>query len=626
MIPEKLGRYEIQAEIGQGAMGRVYRALDPAVGRVVAIKAIKSEILAQDPSGDYLKRFHREAQAVGGLTHPSIVSIFDVGENYFVMEYLEGTSLLTLLSRRGRFPLNEVLPVVSPIADALDYAHRRGVIHRDIKPANIMIQPDGRPKVTDFGLAHLESTVMTSAGQFLGSPSYMSPEQVLGGKVTPRSDVYALAVVTYEMLTGKKPFPGDHVTTIIYRVVNEKPEPPRKWNLTLPAHYDDVFARALAKDPEERYASASEFIAALNLKEIELAPAFESVEAAVPVLEPETGASSFDEAQTTDLRGAPGVPLAPAREGVQSITERKQPSATPARRARGLAIAAATLLAAALGLVLWKWSGGAAPSAPLRVETTPAGSAVWLDGNNLGVTPLDLPPLPPGPHTLRLTQAGFESVESTFDISPGVVPAPLVFALKPAGSLLNLRSDPEGASVKVDGQVVGRAPVEGHVLSPGAHQILVEHKDHRSWALEVEAQAGEKLNLMARLTREAKTTSPGAAAGSTTSSAVRAHTTTKEGDLVELGPGVTSPRKVSGNPAPYPATARRARLQGAVTVQMIVNERGEPTELRVVDSAGDLLDQVVLKAVARWRYEPAQKDGVKVKVRLLVRQSFKLGS
>jgi serine/threonine-protein kinase len=624
MIPEKLGRYEIQAEIGQGAMGRVYRAFDPAVGRVVAIKAIKSEVLAQDPSGDYLKRFHREAQAVGGLTHPGIVSIFDVGENYFVMEYLEGTSLLTLLAGRGRFPLNEVLPIISPIADALDYAHRRGVIHRDIKPANIMIQPDGRPKVTDFGLAHLESTAMTTAGQFLGSPSYMSPEQVLGGKVTSRADVYSLAVVTYEMLTGKKPFPGDHVTTIIYRVVNEKPEPPRKWNGTLPPHYDDVFARALAKDPDERFATASDFIAALNLKEIGI-DSLAASPGTEAVLEPESSQpGAFHEDETRDLRRVPGAPLAPAREGIQSITERKRGTGVrPSVRGAALA-AAGVAVVTALGLMLWNW-GGASPAPPLRVQTAPTGAAVWLDGTNLGNAPVELPPLEDGQHTIRLTLAGFESVESTFDISPEGPPPSLVFDLKPAGSTLNLGSEPEGASVKVDGQLVGRAPLAGHVLAPGPHQILVEQKGYRPWAIEVEAQAGEGLNLTARLTRELKT-APSRQSTSSSSTTSTAGRTTKEGDLVELGPEVTAPRKISGNPASYPPAAMRARLQGAVTIQMIVTERGEPKELKVVESAGDILDEAVLKAVREWRYEPGMKDGVKVKVRLLVRQSFRLGS
>ncbi len=269
MKPLKYGRYEVDAEIGQGAMGKVYKAHDPMVERSVAIKAIKEEILTQDRSGEYLRRFQREARAAGGLSHPNILTIYDVGENYFVMEYLEGKNLLELITQKGRLTLAEVNTIISPIVDALEYAHRRGVYHRDIKPANIMILEDGTPKLMDFGLAHLESTVMTSTGQFLGSPSYMSPEQIKGDPMSPQADLFSLAVVTYEMLTGKKPFPGDSITTVVYRVVNEEPVPPRKWVDELPPQYDDIFYRALAKKPVDRYANFSDFLTALNLKEFD---------------------------------------------------------------------------------------------------------------------------------------------------------------------------------------------------------------------------------------------------------------------------------------------------------------------------------------------------------------------
>ena len=266
---KKFGRYEIQAEIGQGAMGKVYKAFDPLTQRPVAIKAIKEEILAQDETGDYLRRFQREARAAGGLSHPNIITIFDVGENYFVMEYLEGKNLLNILSERGPLSLDETLQVVSPIAAALTYAHGKGVYHRDIKPANIMVFPDGRSVITDFGLAHLESTSRTTAGQFLGSPSYMSPEQIMGHEMTPQSDVFSLSVVTYEMLTGQKPFPGENITTVVYKVVHSPPVPPHEHNPVLPADYKEIFECALAKNPSARFASFAELVAALNLKEFD---------------------------------------------------------------------------------------------------------------------------------------------------------------------------------------------------------------------------------------------------------------------------------------------------------------------------------------------------------------------
>ncbi len=270
MQPERFGRYEAVAEIGDGAMGRVYKARDPVVQRFVAIKTIKSEYLTRDQAEEYLKRFRREAQAAGSLTHPNIVRIFDVGENHLVMEMLEGKTLQQLIRERGRIEPEEARAILSPVADALDHAHAAGIIHRDVKPANIMIQPDGQPKLMDFGMAHLDATVMTATGQILGSPSFMSPEQLLGETVTPRSDNYSLAVVAYEMLTGQSPFPGKTITAVIYRVMHETAQAPRKLNASLPERYDEIFARALAKEPEKRYASATGFSAALDIRDLEL--------------------------------------------------------------------------------------------------------------------------------------------------------------------------------------------------------------------------------------------------------------------------------------------------------------------------------------------------------------------
>ena len=180
MLPERFGRYEVIDEIGDGAMGRVYRAWDPGVNRVVAVKTVKSEYLTRDTAAEYLKRFHREAQSAGGLNHPAIVRVFDLGDDYLVMELVEGRTLHRVIREAGRLAPEEVLRLLAPVADAVDHAHRAGIVHRDIKPANIMVQPDGQPKLMDFGVAKIEASVMTTAGQILGSPSYMSPEQIAG--------------------------------------------------------------------------------------------------------------------------------------------------------------------------------------------------------------------------------------------------------------------------------------------------------------------------------------------------------------------------------------------------------------------------------------------------------------
>ena len=211
-------------------MGRVYRAFDPIVRRTVAIKTIKSEYLTKDEAPEYLRRFRREAQAAGVLNHPNIVSIFDVGENYLVMELLEGKTLQAELQEKGKLEPTEALRILTPVAEGLDHAHRAGILHRDIKPANIMVLPDGRAKLMDFGVAHVETSVMTTAGQIFGSPVLHVARAGVGDDVDSRSDLYSLAVVAYEVLTGQRPFQGTSLTSIIYKVMSEVPAPPRQWN------------------------------------------------------------------------------------------------------------------------------------------------------------------------------------------------------------------------------------------------------------------------------------------------------------------------------------------------------------------------------------------------------------
>jgi serine/threonine-protein kinase len=486
MPPKRFGRYEVLDEIGDGAMGRVYRAWDPVVRRTVAIKTVKSEYLARDTADEYLRRFRREAQSAGGLDHPAIVRVFDLGEDHLVMELVEGRTLQRLIREEGRLAPEETLRLLAPVADALDHAHRAGIVHRDIKPANIMVQPDGQPKLMDFGVAKIEASVMTTAGQILGSPSYMAPEQIAGESVTSRADVYSLAVVAFEMLTGQAPFQGNTITQVIYRVMHEPPPPPRRLNAALPARYDDVFARALAKDPSARFPTAGDFVGALDLKALEVA--FSEVRAAPPAPAP------VGDAEPTLLASPPTDP-APTAAG---------------RGHRGLALAAVGLLfvAATAWLALRRPSAEPAP-APVAASS---------------VAPPAAPPPTPTP--------------AAATPSPSTPP--------PA------RGGPRGAP-----------------------------------------------------------------------SAVPARPPVAEGDLVELGPGVTPPVRTSGQPASYPERARRLNLRGSVLVDLIVDENGQPTDLQVTESAGPILDEAVLEAVRTWRFEPARKDGVRVRVRWQVRQTYR---
>ncbi len=253
-----IDRYEIEAELGRGAMGVVYRARDPKLDRVIAIKTVSLAGLDSAAEQEYRKRFVVEAQAAGRLSHPGIVTMFDVREEepepYLVMEYVTGQSLQELVSRENRtLPLSTTLRLVQEIAEALHYAHAQGVIHRDIKPANILVDENGHPKIADFGIAKLNQTNLTLYGQVLGSPAYMAPEQLGDGDVDGRSDLFSLGVILYYMLTGHRPFQGNSTTTVCFKLVNHEPLPVSSFQANLSPELDNIVFRAMAKDPAQRY-------------------------------------------------------------------------------------------------------------------------------------------------------------------------------------------------------------------------------------------------------------------------------------------------------------------------------------------------------------------------------------
>ena len=257
---KSIGKYNILRELGRGAMGIVYEGVDPYIGRKVAIKTIRFDVLtAPAEQQEAQQRFMREARSAGNLSHPSIVTIYEVGEHegmsFIAMEFIEGESLEAMIAARRKLPIGSVVELIAQLGDALDYAHRNGVVHRDIKPANILVDSEGRPKIVDFGIARIASSSLTQTNTVLGTPSYMAPEQIAGQKVDHRADLFALGAILYELLTLQRAFPGDNVTTVIYRIMNETPPPPRTIDQSLSPGLDVVLGAALAKDPAERYQS-----------------------------------------------------------------------------------------------------------------------------------------------------------------------------------------------------------------------------------------------------------------------------------------------------------------------------------------------------------------------------------
>ncbi len=269
----KLGRYEIVRELGKGAMGIVYLAKDPLIGRLVALKTIRPAVHGDDDeTHEFQQRFIREAQAAGILNHPAIVTVFDIGQDdssgvsFIAMEYVEGQNLKEVLAQGRPLTFEQIGDIIGQIADALDFAHAKGIIHRDVKPANIILLDGFRAKIMDFGIAKIASGAvnLTTTGQFLGTPNYMAPEQIKGAPVDGRTDIFALGICLYECLTRRKPFGGDSLTSISYKIVHEPFPPLREINPQIPEGFEDIAGRCLAKDPTKRYQRARDLANALR--------------------------------------------------------------------------------------------------------------------------------------------------------------------------------------------------------------------------------------------------------------------------------------------------------------------------------------------------------------------------
>jgi predicted Ser/Thr protein kinase len=379
-MPQAFGRYQVLEELGAGAMGIVYLCVDSRLNRPVAIKVMReSEFMTPAEREQFEVRFRHEAEAAGRLNHPDIVQVYDVGPSWMVMEFLEGVPLSVVLKRGERLSVRRVAQLVLRVSDAVDYAHRHGIVHRDIKPANIMLTDEGGVKVMDFGVARLDQSTLTALGTVVGSVRYMAPEQMMGERVDGRADVFSVAAVAYELLTGRAPFPGKTITEVVSRVVHGAHVPPQQADVRLPEGLNAIFARAFAPRPADRYPRAADFARDLH-------------EAAEPAFH---------------LEVVPG-----SDAPVASRTEVPAPTATPA-----LTVPAASAPAPLLmETVETAPVTSAPPKGLLLVELEPAGATVELDGARVEVSSSGLA-LAWGSHSLRLSHVGCEETSVHFEVT-----------------------------------------------------------------------------------------------------------------------------------------------------------------------------------------------------------------
>jgi serine/threonine-protein kinase len=447
---ESLGKYEIRRQLGRGAMGTVYEGFDPIIERTVAIKTVRLPEVADDETAEEIARFRREAQAAGRLTHPNIVGVFDYGETadlaYIVMEYVDGPPLKNLLDKHERFPLPRIVQIMQDLLTGLQFSHERGVVHRDIKPANLMLTKSGQAKIADFGIARIESSSMTQAGTVLGTPAYMSPEQFMGQVVDARSDIYSSGVLLYQLLTGERPFEGS-MSAIMHKALNTEAPMPSQISVTVPRPFDSVVRKAMAKRPDDRFASATEFLAAIRAAAaapaVEVDVAEDNSDATMVMASRSPGAGAQQPRPAEISASALAASIAPPAASPAAIAAGT--GAQPAKSSRlpvfiGAGVAGLAVLGG-VGYFLLAGGSGPVPNPPSPLSqatvTAPSGSP-----SQSGTTAAPAPsqPAPSGPSQLG-TPASSGTSPSGTSLPPGTSQTGLT---APAGPSQTTASSPPG--------------------------------------------------------------------------------------------------------------------------------------------------------------------------------------
>ncbi|MBF0188676.1 MAG: serine/threonine protein kinase [Magnetococcales bacterium] len=484
---EKLGKYSIKSILGKGNMGVVYEGFDADIERKVALKTIHKNLLEGDGGDQFVQRFKREAQSAGRLMHQNIVAVYEYGMQdgtpFIAMEFIQGKELKDYIKDDTRFDMGQIQEIMGQTLDAMQYVHDAGVVHRDMKPANIILLENNRVKVADFGIARVENSTMTQLGTVMGTPRYMSPEQFMGQRVDHRSDLFSMAVILYELLTGEAPFPGKGMSTIMQKVLYTEPHPPCMLNNTIPRAFDPVLRKALSKRPDERFQNAKEFMEAITMAaKGELVPGLEQAPAgggddeatmvaddAATMIDPGAtvanpdagGATVANPAGATVANAAAGgatvVNPAGGAETVVNPAATQPPPAAEKKGGSGVMIGVIVALLAVGGGGGW-WFMNQKSSAPeaqsavpaattaptatapaattepaddilvapaekmgiVEVISTPKGAVIQVAGEFMGVTPQRFEHAV-GSHQVIIRKRGYDPIEATLDVIEGEI-------------------------------------------------------------------------------------------------------------------------------------------------------------------------------------------------------------
>ena len=582
-------RYEVLSPLGRGGMGMVFKAHDRVLDEIVAVKTLRYDAAAQP---EIARRFRSETRLARKVRHKNVCAIHGYGEEaglrYIAMQFIEGVDLRRVLREKGRLPPREAFDTVIAVARGLEAIHRAGVIHRDLKTANIMIDALGVVRLMDFGVAKQSGAETTSAGAVIGTPEYMSPEQGRGQPVDFRCDIYSLGVVIYEVFSGAVPFRGDTPIAIILKHLNEPPPLDGLLDLGVPPAVVPILARALAKDPADRYQTAHDVLAALEEARFECFPTEAPPPAAPPwgtAATTQRGAACAVAEEAPRLTPLPAAKMTKAGPAEQTIAEREtaaMPSSPPRARSR----AAWSASAAALAVV------GVSVAVALALRARPPGGTARDSSVSVQVAPATAPPLPsPAPEPAARTDATLVAPATAAPRKPTARTPTIAPVVRPEGSR---RSSGREATVGSPNQSPPAAP-------------------------QATTQAGPEPPAHAQA-------EPASATAVAPPAAAPASPQVERGELVEAGPGVQPPVLVTLPPPEYPVLARRMGREGRVIVRVLVDETGKVLEASVVrsDRSNVAFDAAALESARNAVFKSALKYGMPVRMWCEIPIDFRL--